>query len=114
MKLHKNMWHEIKVPRGTPLIVTDKILDSCRSSITKNAYTHMLELPCNDHDDCIGAMSWCSACKTQVITETSQNKFDRCIEYARRTCDQHYDTWVVDGDTSEIVAAFRANIERLI
>lgn len=118
MSLTKNAWSIVKVRRGTPIegVCTPDQLDTARQHHGKTGYSFTTENPCDEHSsEWIACLpTGCPDCKVEITTYTDADMKKHAIEAAERGCDRNTDCWCVDGDTGEIIAAFRVNIERLV
>jgi hypothetical protein len=109
----KGYWSLVYVTRGTPLVCSVEQLESSRSHTTKNGYSFDRERECEEHAY-TGFDYECDDCKEVTTSYTDDDLLQSAIQSASQYCDRTRDTWVVDSDTREIVAAFHMIIERLV
>jgi len=102
----------VYVPRCTPIpsVCPPDIAASAQSGIGKHAYTFNRQVPCAEHLD---FEADCPACTLDPITYTEEDLWEQALRSGSLGCTRTHDTWIVDGDTMEIVAAFRMTIERI-
>ena len=107
----KGTWAIVLVRKYMALECTSKLLKTSRTYIGKNGYSFEQEFICEDHVDF--SLS-CKDCVTKTVTYTDEDMFNRAVDMAQMQCSLRDDTWVVDSDTLQIVAAFRMSIEKFV
>ena len=118
MGIFYKSWAVVKVRKGTPIesVCTPEQLDSARTVYGKSGYSFKRNVPCEDHrDDWLDRFDYdCPECAIETITYTAESRRESAIAAAESGCDRMTDCWCVDGDTGEIIAAFRMTIERIV
>lgn len=106
-----NDWIIVSVRKGTPLEATESILKSSRIRFGKRGYTFSRYHACDYHVD---YMPWCDECEEEKVTYTDEDRYNSALDSARKNATLHSDSWLIDGETNTIVAAFRLTLESIL